>query len=57
MTETIILLKVTHRKPLPELATDTISQRAYSWLYSQGVEAGVTATLVEVPKELGSKPE
>lgn len=53
LNETIVLLKITHKKPLPKLVTDTIAQRAYSYMYSQGVEVGVTATLVEVPKELG----
>jgi hypothetical protein len=53
MTETIVLLKIVHSKPLPKLTTDTLAQRAYSFFYSQGCEAGVTATLVQVPKELG----
>lgn len=55
MKETVIVLRVQHKKPLPPIATDIIAQRAYSWLYSQGVEAGVTATLAELPKEPGKE--
>ncbi len=50
MKETIVLLKITHKKPLPKLVTDTIAQRAYSYMYSQGVEVGVTATIIEIPE-------
>jgi hypothetical protein len=57
MTETLIVLKVSHKKPLPKDATDMIAQRAYSWLYSQGVEAGVIATISEPPKEPGKENE
>jgi len=34
-----------------------IAQRAYSWLYSHGVEAGVIATLAPLPKEPGKENE
>lgn len=51
MNETFILLKVTHKKPIPEIATDIVAQRAYMWFYSQGIEVGVTATLVETPEK------
>jgi hypothetical protein len=53
MTETLITLKVTHKKPLPESAVKAIEQRFYSYCFSQGVEVGVTATLAELPKEPG----
>ena len=52
MNETFILLKVTHKKPLPQMLTDIVAQRTYMWAYSQGVEVGVTASLVEVPPKL-----
>jgi hypothetical protein len=49
MTETKIVLTVTHTKPLPEGATDVIAQRFYGWSYSRGVEVGVTATMGPPP--------
>ena len=48
--KTYYLVEVDHRKPLPTGKldpTDVISQRVYMWLYSCGVEAGVTAKLLE----------
>lgn len=55
MTETIITLKVVHKKPLPDNAAKAIEQRFYSFCYSQGCEVGVTATLAELPKEPGKE--
>lgn len=50
--KTIIVLELDHKKPLPSSVTDTAAQRIYAWLYSQGVEAGVSAKLLtEVPAE------
>jgi hypothetical protein len=51
MKETLITLKIRHRKNLPALTTDVLAQRAYAWLYSQGVEVGVTASIVVYPPE------
>lgn len=53
MRETIITLRVVHRKDLPKLAAEKIAEKFYGWSYSQGVEVGVTATLAELPKEPG----
>jgi hypothetical protein len=41
---------IRHRKPLPASIdiTDLVAQRVYGWMYSQGVEGDVTAT-VETP--------
>jgi hypothetical protein len=47
MTQTQILLTVTHKKPLPEGAADLIAQRFYGWAFSRGVEVGVEAKVVE----------
>lgn len=47
MTESRIVLTVTHKKPLPPGVTDVIAQRFYMWAYSQGCEVGVTAELME----------
>jgi hypothetical protein len=55
MTETIIVLKITHKKPLPPESTDAVAQRFYGWAYSRGVEVSVTATLSEMPKEPGKE--
>ena len=41
MTETILIVRIQHTKPLPEKVEDIAGQRIYGWLYSQGVEAGV----------------
>jgi hypothetical protein len=57
MTETVIVLKVTHKKDLPKDATDAIAARFYGWSYSHGVEVSVTATLAELPKEPGKENE
>jgi hypothetical protein len=51
MNETTIVLKVTHKKPLPPNATDVVAQRFYMWAFSQGCEVGVTAT-VEKPLQV-----
>lgn len=45
MTETKIILTVTHKRPLPEGATDVIENRFYGWAYSRGVEVGVKAEI------------
>lgn len=45
MTETKIVLTITHKKPLPKDATDVIANRVYGWAYSQGVEVGVNVEL------------
>jgi hypothetical protein len=55
--ETVIVLKVTHKKDLPPTVAEAIAQRAYMFLYSQGVEVSVTATLAELPKEPGKEGE
>jgi hypothetical protein len=57
MTETVIVLKVTHKKDLPKDATDVIANRVYGWCYSQGVEVSVTATVDEPAKEPGKEGE
>jgi hypothetical protein len=48
--KTILQIEITHSKPLPDKTpiTDIVSQRAYSYLYSQGCEAGVKATLLNI---------
>lgn len=54
--KTILIVTIDHTKPLPAKVeiTDIASQRLYMYLYSQGIEAGVTATqCTQVP----SKPE
>ncbi len=48
MNETQILLTISHKKPLPEEATDVVAQRFYGWAYSRGVEVSVTAAIVDV---------
>jgi len=50
-TETLITLKITHSKALPEGVTDIIAQRVYGWCLNKGVPAGVRVILNEVPKE------
>lgn len=45
MTETIITLKLKHTKPLPAMTAEVVAQRAYGWLYSQGIESGVEAVI------------
>lgn len=46
--KTTLLIEINHAKPLPKLPiTDVAGQRIYGWLYSQGVEAGVKAVLVQ----------
>jgi hypothetical protein len=53
VTETVLILRIQHKKPLPAGVTDAVAQRFYMWAYSQGCEVGVTATLAELPKEPG----
>jgi hypothetical protein len=52
--KTLLIVTIEHKKPLPvrENVTDIASQRLYSWLYSQGVEAGVRASLVQEKPEM-----
>jgi hypothetical protein len=57
MTETILTIKLTHKKELPPNLTDEVAQRTYMYLYSRGCESGVQATLATLPKEPGSKDE
>jgi hypothetical protein len=57
MTETIVTLKITHKRDLPKDLTDAIAQRTYNFLYSQGCESGVCAALAEMPKEPGKEVE
>jgi hypothetical protein len=54
--KTIVIVTIEHAKPLPSKVeiTDIASDRLYGYLYSQGVEASVTATqCTQVP----AKPE
>jgi hypothetical protein len=46
--KTIVILTIEHIKPLPAKTpiTDVISERTYNFLYAQGCEAGVRASLV-----------
>lgn len=52
MNKTRIILTITHAKPIPEkiekTLAETIAQRAYSYLYSQGVEVGVDGKLAQI---------
>jgi hypothetical protein len=57
MTETVIVLKVTHKKDLPKDATDAVASRFYTWAYSRGTEVTVTATIAELPKLPGKEGE
>lgn len=57
MNQTIVILTIDHKKPLPAGATDVIAQRFYMWAYSQGVEVGVRATVAQQPKEPGDASE
>lgn len=52
--KTLLIITIEHTKPLPDKVpiTDIASQRLYSYLYSQGVEAGVRASLVQEKVEL-----
>jgi hypothetical protein len=55
MTQTQILLTVTHKKPLPADWVEMVLNRAYMLLYSRGVEVGVDAKVVE-PQEKADAP-
>jgi hypothetical protein len=57
VNETVITIKIVHKKPLPKDLTDAIAQRTYNFLYSQGCEAGVSAGLAQMPKEPGKEVE
>jgi len=57
MKETLITLKILHKKDLPKDATDAIAQRFYGWAFSRGVEVSVAAAIAEVPKEPGKENE
>ena len=57
--KTVIELEIEHRKDLPSRTpvTDVIAQRVYGYLYSQGVEAGVTAkVMLQVDEEAKEQP-
>lgn len=56
---TLLIVTIDHRKPLPEKTpiTDIAGQRLYSYLYSQGVEAGVRVSLVQDKPELWEKSD
>jgi hypothetical protein len=45
-----LTIERSHDKPLPGDLTDAIAQRAYMFLYSQGCEVGVKATLMVASK-------
>lgn len=46
--KTLLILTIEHTKPLSTKTpiTDVVSERVYNYLYAQGVEAGVRASLV-----------
>jgi len=56
-TETLITLKLTHAKPLPEGVTDIIAQRVYGWCLNKGTPVAVTAAVAEVPREAWERAE
>lgn len=47
--KTVIIIEITHEKPLPakiqDTLTDTIASRVYGYLYAQGAQVGVTAKI------------
>lgn len=45
--KTILILTIEHKKPLPTKTpiTDVVSERTYNYLFAQGVEVGVRASL------------
>ena len=47
MNETKVILTITHKKPLPAQFLTVLENRFYMWAFSQGVEVGVKAELVE----------
>jgi hypothetical protein len=49
---TVVQLTLTHFKDLPPDAAAMIAQRAYSLLFSRGVEVGVKATVMEQKETL-----
>jgi hypothetical protein len=51
--KTIVILTIEHKRPLPDKVpvTDVIAERTYKYLYSQGVEVGVRASLVQEKRE------
>lgn len=48
LNETLLIVKITHKRPLPQRMdiTDVVSERTYNWLYANGCEASVRASLV-----------
>jgi hypothetical protein len=50
---TILILTIEHKKPLPTKApiTDVVSERIYNYLYAQGVEASVRASIAQEKAE------
>ena len=51
--KTEILVTITHAKPLPDKTpiTDILASRLYSFIYANGVEAGVDARIWTEVKE------
>jgi hypothetical protein len=49
MSETKFLVTLTHKKPLPEQVGSVLADRIYSYLYAQGVEAGVNVREMNPP--------
>lgn len=52
--KTVIIIEITHEKPLPakiqDTLTDTIASRVYGYLYAQGAQVGVTAKVEDKAK-------
>ena len=57
MNETQILLTISHKKPLPEEATDVVAQRFYGWAYSRGVEVSVNAAIASSKRLVCTYPD
>jgi len=47
--KTVIIIEITHEKPLPakiqDTLTDKIAERTYGYLYAQGAQVGVSARI------------
>ena len=50
MTETIVILTVTHEGKLPESLTDLVAERTYNYLFAKGLKVDVKATQVQQAK-------
>ena len=59
LNETLLIVKITHKKPLPKRVdiTDIVSDRLYGYLFSQGCEASVRASLIPQKPETWEKAE